>query len=336
MQAETATAQAVGSSTLLQRVARNACVQDWAVSIYFCVLMVCVLMGKGPHWIESMRNLCIDLFTFVAIVIFVRGEIFKPEGFWSGLAYRIGIFTPAFMSYFQLRWILPAVTQRSLDANIYAFDMKVFHYEPSVAWDKYVNPTTVEWFAFFYALYFAIAFVHIVPWLVFGRDSRLFRAFAAGVLVTFLVAHVTYLLVPGFGPYHHLTFQNELSGGTAWRWVLHEVQVDGALKDIFPSLHTAAPSYFLFFSIKHRKVKPFKYTWPLMAFVVSQIVIATMFLRWHYLVDIVAGLLLALFAVVIGSKLAAWEWDRRERMGVQSIFGVAPLQFMLKDRTGSS
>jgi hypothetical protein len=314
--------------TLPQRVVRNAAIQDWAVLAYFFVLVVCVLNSRGPHWIESIRNLMIDISTFTLILIFVRGEIFKPEGWWAGLAYRIGIFTPPFLSYFQLRWILPCVTQRALDAQIYAFDQSVFHYEPSVAWDRWVNPSSVEWFAFFYGLYFIIVGIHFIPWLAFGKDSQLFRRFAIGAFVVFLTAHITYMIVPGFGPYVHLSFQHELQGGRFWKIVLDAVHEDGALKDIFPSLHTAAPSYLLFFSIANRKETPFKYTWPVLAFFVSQIVIATMFLRWHYLVDIVAGLILALVAVPIGAKVARFEADRRARLGiVHTIFGIPPFPF---------
>lgn len=331
MQAQTTTYEQAALS-LPQRVFRNAAIQDWAVLVYFFIISVCVLVGKGPHWIESIRNLSIDISTFAVTLVFVRGEIFRGDGWLSGLAYRVGIFFPPFMSYFQLRWILPAVTQRSLDADIFAFDMRVFHYEPSVAWDKWVNPTTVEWFAFFYALYFLIVGLHVVPWLLFGKDSTRFNAFSVGLLIVFLTAHMTYMIVPGYGPYEHLTFRNELHGGGFWKIVLDAVHEDGALKDIFPSLHTAAPSFLLFFSIAHRKAVPFKYTWPLMAFLVSQIVIATMFLRWHYLVDIVAGLLLALVAVPLGAKIARWEAARRERLGLQTIFGVAPLRFLSGNR----
>lgn len=317
-----------GALTLPQRVVRNAAVQDWGILIYFFVLVACVLNSRGPHWVESIRNLAIDIFALTAVLVFVRGEIFKPEGWWSGLAYRIGIFVPVFLSYFQLRWILPCVTQRALDAQIYAFDMRVFQYEPSVAWDKFVNPTTVEWFAFFYGLYFILMGSHFIPWLAFGKDSQLFRRFAIGAFVVFLTAHISYMIVPGFGPYVHLSFQNQLEGGRFWKIVLDAVHEDGALKDIFPSLHTAAPSYLLFFSIANRKEIPFKYTWPVLAFFVSQIIIATMFLRWHYLIDIVAGLTLALVAVPIGEKVAHWENERRRRLGIeQSIFGIPPFLF---------
>src|SRR5262249_52942027 len=162
---------------------------------------------------------------------------------------------PAFLSYFQLRWILPCVTQRALDAELYTFDMKVFHYEPAVAWDRFVAPRTVEWFAFFYFLYFLIMALHILPMLLFSKDTSIFRHFGISTLFVFFTAHVTYMIVPGWGPYHHMTFAHDLIGGRFWKMVLEAVHEGGALKDIFPSLHTAAPSFLLFFSLMHGKEK---------------------------------------------------------------------------------
>jgi hypothetical protein len=54
-----------------------------------------------------------------------------------------------------------------------------------------------------------------------------------------------------------------------------------------------------------------------MAFVATQIIIATMFLRWHYLVDIVAGLTLAIAASFIGQHVSDWERAKRDRLGLQ-------------------
>jgi membrane-associated phospholipid phosphatase len=47
------------------------------------------------------------------------------------------------------------------------------------------------------------------------------------------------------------------------------------------------------------------------AFVASQIVISTMFLRWHYLVDVVVGFSLACALAWLAPIVARWEGARR-------------------------
>ena len=103
------------------------------------------------------------------------------------------------------------------------------------------------------------------------------------------------------------------------------MQSGGAQKDIFPSLHTAGPVFLSLFSYRHRDKLPFKYTWPFVGFFSANIVIATMFLRWHYLVDIVAGLTLATTASILGQAIADWERAKRERLGIQPVWMPLPV-----------
>jgi hypothetical protein len=301
---------------------RNWASQDWIAVSYLTLLLAALCVGKGPHREECIEHVAADLGGFLFILALVRGNVIRWGSTASSLVYRVSLIATLLASFFQLREILPAVSPWSDDAAIYAFDLKVFGFEASVALDKYVTPTTTEWFAFFYFLYFLILSVHVLPMVFWNRDPHLLNRFATGVLLMFMSAHILYMIVPGYGPYWYLkdTFHHELTGGTFWRWVRETVDAGGAQKDIFPSLHTAAPTFFAIFSFRHRRLFPFKYSWPVMAFVALQIIVATMFLRWHYMVDILAGLTLAFTAQRIGQHVADWERDKRQRLGLQAVW----------------
>jgi hypothetical protein len=214
------------------------------------------------------------------------------------------------------------VSARALDTDILAFDLKAFGFEPSIAWDRFVSPFTTEWFAFFYFGYFFLLSAHILPMMLAARDKEMLAHFSLGIFIVFCVGHLTYMLVPGWGPYHHLAgqFHNELRGGIFWGLVKEAVDAGGAQKDIFPSLHTAAPTFFALFSFRYRDRVPFKFTWLPVTFFASQIIGATMFLRWHYLIDIFAGITLAVTAVIVGGAVMAWERKRRENWGILPTF----------------
>lgn len=304
---------------------RNWASQDWIAVTYLSLLLVALCFGKGNNHAE--RAICIehvaaDLGFFLFVLALVRGNVLRYGSTASSLIYRTALIGTLLASFFQLREILPAVSPWSDDAAIYAFDVKVFGFEASVALDRFVTPATTEWFAFFYFLYFLILSVHVLPMVFWNKDPHLLNRFATGVLLMFMSAHLLYMIVPGYGPYWYLkdTFAHELTGGTFWHLVRETVDAGGAQKDIFPSLHTAAPTFFAIFSFRHRKLFPFKYSWPVMAFVATQIIVATMFLRWHYMVDIVAGLTLAFTAQRIGQHVADWERDKRRRLGLQPVW----------------
>jgi PAP2 superfamily len=301
---------------------RNWASQDWIAVTYLSLLLVALCIGKGPNRGACIERVAADLGAFLFVLALVRGNVIRWGSTASSLVYRVSIIVVLLASFFQLREILPAVSPWSVDASIYAFDTHVFGFEASVVLDQFVNPTTTEWFAFFYFLYFLILSVHVLPMVFWNRDPHLLNRFATGILLLFMSAHILYMVVPGYGPYWYLkdTFHHELTGGTFWRLVRETVDAGGAQKDIFPSLHTAAPTFFAIFSFRHRSRFPFKYSWPVMAFVATQIIVATMFLRWHYLVDIVAGLTLAFTTQAVGQYVADWESAKRARLGLQPVW----------------
>jgi hypothetical protein len=315
---EAATARIAWASRFLDNLAAH----DWIITTYFGIVLVALAFGSGPGRTTCIHTVLVDVMLFGAGLALTRGEVLRRGSFTSSLLYRFTVFLAVFLSYFQLRDILPAVSSRNVDASILAFDEHVFGVEPSLAWDRFVTPHTTEWFAFFYFSYFGILLVHVVPFLLAVKDTRLTHQFALGIFVVFCCAHTLYMLVPGYGPYAYLApqFQHPLTGGTFWGWVKETVDAGGAQKDIFPSLHTAAPTFLAIYSFRFRKHGLLKYTWPLVAFFASQIILATMFLRWHYLVDIFAGVTLAVVANVVAAKVAPWEEERRTRLDAQPVF----------------
>lgn len=315
---ESATRKVEPTAGFVTRFFKNLAVQDGYITLYWIVMMFAVAFGSGPGREACLRTVIWDFALFVAGLVLTRGGVLKIGSFSNEMLYRVTIFCSVFLSYFQLRVILPAVSTRAVDADILAFDLRVFGVEPSLAWDKYVTPQTTEWFAFFYFGYFFLLSAHVLP-MLFNATNRLRIAhFTLGILFVFLTGHMIYMLVPGWGPYRHLAgqFEHPLEGGLFWSLVKATVEAGGAQKDIFPSLHTAAPTYFAIFSYLHRRAMPFKYTWKFVAFAATQIIIATMFLRWHYLVDIVAGLTLATTAALASHKIVIWETNRRLRAGL--------------------
>ena len=317
----------------LARLGRNFAPQDWYIATYFSVMTLAILCGTGPGREHSLSLVGADVTCLALGLALTRGEILKPGTFASALIYRLTVWLTVFLSYFQLRHILPAVSERAVDADLLAFDLRVFHVEPSVAWDRFVTPVTTEWFAFFYFGYFFLLSAHVLSIMLASKSTFRLSHFALGIFLVFCTGHLIYMLVPGYGPYRFLggTFQHELTGGPFWHAVQATVSAGGAQKDIFPSLHTACPTYFALFSYRHRKVLPYKYTWVVTAFCATQIIIATMFLRWHYLIDIFAGISVAIFAVTAGEALVVQDARRRERLVSELGPGAVQANFELLD-----
>jgi hypothetical protein len=257
------------------------------------------------------------LVVLVTMLGFVRFG--RKRGWLSALSYRLIVYGCVQVSYFFFRELLPLINPNSLDTELHEIGVTLFGGEPALLLDSAVNSATTEWFAFFYFGYFFVLATHVLPILFRAREPRTLGEFTFGMLFMFCVGHTLYMLVPGYGPYRAVAseFQNALPDGLWLDVVMETVAEGGALKDIFPSLHTAAPTFIALFSFRHRALPPFRYTWPIVTAFSANIIVATMFLRWHWIVDVVAGLALAITSQVLSALVTTYELERRSRLSLE-------------------
>lgn len=302
---------------------RGLAVQDWIVTIYLLTLLVFTLLGDGPRRRTALAWLAADILVFAGALILARGKVLKRAKT-AALVYRLGLFAAIFGTFSHLQYILPTARAMRLDAQLHAFDLAVFGFEPAQSLDRFVTTGTTEWFSFFYFGYFFILAVHLFPFMFAVRNTKLLGELALGIVALFCAGHLLYVVVPGYGPYQYLAgrFAHDLDGPIWWRLVRAAVDAGEvtARTDIFPSLHTAAPTYLALFSLRHRRHHVFKWTWIPMGLFASQIVISTMFLRWHYLIDVIAGLALAGIVSIVAVRVSTWEAKQRLDAGIDPVW----------------
>ena len=311
------------------RVLRELAIHDWIVLSYLTILTLAVSMSEdSPVRTRCLGHVALMLAFAVTVLTFVRGGLVK-DNFVAPLAYRVAVYGTVQISYFELRELLPLVNPSTLDAQLSFIDEHVLHFEPSLFADRFVTSATTEWFAFFYFGYFALLASHVLPMVFVSRRNELVAPFALGMIFVYAMAHTLYMVVPGYGPVRYLAerYQHDLPSGVWLNAVLNAVQSGGAQKDIFPSLHTAGPVFLSLFSFHHRDKLPFKYTWPFVSFFSANIVIATMFLRWHYLIDVIAGLALSMGGFYVATWLSRREVQYREQNGYQPVWPPISLAF---------
>jgi hypothetical protein len=303
---------------LLRRTLRELAVQDWLVLGYMLVLCA-VALGAERHAerFVSLERMGALLVFLVVTLVAVRGGVLRHP-FFTPLLYRLAIYGSVQLSYFFLASLLPLVNSTTLDWELLALDQALLGIEPAMALDATVTSATTEWFSFFYYGYFFVLALHVIPILLFSRNARVLGEFALGMVAVFCIGHIGYMLVPGFGPYRVMAdqFENTLPSGMWLDLVRVTVASGGAQMDIFPSLHTAGPTFIAMFSYRHRDKAPFRHSWPVVALFAVNIIIATMFLRWHYVIDVVAGLCLAVAALNVSCRVTRWEEARRAARGM--------------------
>lgn len=312
---------------------RRFSINDWLLLFYLTYLTTAVYFAEpgasGDARAKGLSDLLALAGAFVLLsLVLVRGGIVH-RSLPTAAFYRVGHFGGLMGSYSAMRGFLPVVNPGEIDRELLKFDMTVFGLEPSLTLDAWITPWATEWFAFFYFSYFFLLALHAFPILFVGRNARLVAEFSLGLTFVVALGQALYLVAPGFGPAVATPelFRHQLPNGIWWNQVKLLVATAGAQKDIFPSIHTAAPSFILLFSFRNRRHAPYRYTWPLLAFFVANIIVATMYLRWHWLADIVAGIALAFLAHVVSVWASSREAQWRQRHGLGAVWPPWPVSF---------
>lgn len=285
----------------LRRTLNNLCLLDSSVLaflLYFNFRLLWAPESEDSHVAQAAFQGALLLSVLGAVLC--RGELITNQRA-RGITHRFIMMISVLGLYLvAMREALFALKPTLLDSQLATIDTLIFGVVPAQWLEQFARPLVTEWFAFFYFSYFTLIGIAIFPSAFLGR-SELSRGLVLGPILIVCIGHVGYTLIPGRGPYVALHFKNELQGGYFWDLVNQAVTAQGALLDIFPSLHTAMPCFLLGYLFVRRRLWPFKFpwviAWSLILFFTVNIIIATMFLRWHYGVDVIAGALLALMVI---------------------------------------
>jgi membrane-associated phospholipid phosphatase len=176
------------------------------------------------------------------------------------------------------------------DLDLIAWDQRLFGFQASVALQKIVTPSLTAWMEFAY--FFHLPNIPIVAcFLYIWRPRERFREMMCGVLVVTALGLMGYLLVPGVGPMYALRSQFTVPLDQPFTILSQQAEfVDFARvqRDVFPSLHVGISFIVWLYAWRNSK----RLFWILSPLILS-LWLSTVYLRYHYLVDVVAGLILA-------------------------------------------
>jgi hypothetical protein len=320
----------VAPTSALARAVTHSALHERMLFLYVLGLLVGVALGGGAHRDTAAVLLTGDLLLLSAAIVAVRAPLIDNR-FALALVARLIVLGGILGTFAQLHIILPAARSGTVDATLHALDLRLFGFEPASAWDRWVSRSTTEWFAFFYFSYFGILAAHVIPVVFLEKRLRIVGEISLGMVAVYGIGQLTYVLVPAFGPYQTLSFAHPLDGARWWSLVQSGVLAvdERSRTDVFPSLHTAGPVFLAIFSFRHRALFPFRYTWPVVLFFALQIIVATMFLRWHYLVDVIAGVVLAAMAAALAAPVSSDEMARRRELGLGPVWTRLRLRDLL-------
>jgi len=193
---------------------------------------------------------------------------------------------------------------KSLDPYLISLEEWIFGCQPSLEWSRaWPWPWFHELMEFAYFTYYFLAAA--VIFLVFrsqelAREERwdTLRDFIRDLSVTMLLCYTLYTLFPAWGPKYFRAGFVDVDG---WIFtdIMHYIHNNGALLGAaFPSSHVAGsmvPWWYVWSRFP-------RYRWP-MTVIFVLLCMATVYNRYHYVVDVIAGLILGAAVLLMGHHM---------------------------------
>ena len=220
------------------------------------------------------------------------------------------IFLMLYESFGVSTWAIVSPVDK--DAALLRIDRALFGETPAVPLDAWIRPWLTEVMAIAYFLHLVLPPVIGLVW--YRRDLIVFRQFLLSVLVAGVIGTQGYVLVPAVGPAIAFPslFHHALSGST-YENITGLLDTARAMRDVFPSLHVAVSSIVLWYAWRRGRALVLV-TLPL----VAANWMSTLYLRYHYLVDVFAGWLTAVVSIALAAWILRAEAAIRARVSARS------------------
>jgi hypothetical protein len=185
------------------------------------------------------------------------------------------------------------------DAALSSADNWLLGFDPSLALQPYQTPSRIEFLSLFYAAF--IPYIYFSLFLgCIGKPQLERDQYLTGWIFTYAISYLGYIFLPAHGPgvFQADQYQVALHGGSFYRLVVLGNEATGGLQGVFPSLHVGCSVYLCVSDLRKNRLRGLTYL-PLIVL----IYVATIFLRYHYIVDLVAGTIIPVVCIALGERV---------------------------------
>jgi len=274
------------------------------------IIFLLFLSGLTLIFHESLPRapFLLSLYSLLFIVQILSIK-FKNNGKFSGLFYDIIFPVVCVLLIFDsLEWLVHYINPEDMDPLLIKLDYMIFGAHPTVALERIMNPVLTDILQIAYTTYYFIPIGFGVVLLI--NDQRKdFEKSLFMILFCFYLSYLGYILFPALGPRFYIDHLQtvELRGFIIAEPIQELLnRIEGIKRDAFPSGHTAVTLTVLYLAYKVRR-RFFRITLPL----VTGLVFATVYCRYHYVVDVLAGFVLTIITIVLGEWYYG-QWLKRQ------------------------
>lgn len=196
-----------------------------------------------------------------------------------------------------LEMLVHSINPKDIDPLLIKLDYLLFGGYPTVMFEKILTPLLTDILQAAYSSYY---FLPVILGIVLKQrgDEKAFDRSLFLIMLCFYLSYAGYLLMPALGPRYTLNHlqSRELEGLLITAPIQEFLnRLEGIKRDAFPSGHTGIALTVLYLSWRFEK-RLFLVFLP----VTLALIVSTVYCRYHYVVDVIGGILLTLITVALG------------------------------------
>lgn len=282
----------------------------------FLTILNLIFSSKVDNWaIHIFLNTL-----FIILVLFIASKNSKQSSlFWEQLHYWY-ILPTIFLSFKETYFMIKPIAGADYDQYLIAIDKFVFGVNPTQFLYQFSNPILTEILQLAYSSFFFLPVILLIE-LQTKKKILNFKFVAFTVLLGFILSYIGYFILPAVGPrftLHDFDMTNiELPGV----WLTNHLRefinagesiptgtpnpVEVVQRDVFPSGHTQMTLITIYLAYKLKaKVRYF------ISPVGTLLIFATVYLRYHYVTDLIGGFIFMILTMYLAKPLFNW-WNTK-------------------------
>lgn len=283
---------------------------------YILGMLIIYTMLSLIFW-EQLQTPILNFLSYIVIatgvIVFAIVSSKYKGGKVFTLVRRLYVIPIVFFIYSNIHLYIPLVNPHDYDTTLIAWDLAIFGVNPTEWIGKLANPLLTEYLQFAYMMFYVLPFILGVEFTLRESDDRFFE-FARIVIFGFFFSYILYFFMPAIGPrftIHDFSMINtELPGLFLTNFFRDLVNAGGGVmpdtvnpaeivnRDCMPSGHTMMTLITILIAFKFKS----KYKW-IVAVIGFSLIFSTVYLRYHYVVDVVAGIAFALLTMWLEPKI---------------------------------
>lgn len=271
-------------------------------TIHFAALAVLTGLALGlRHRLEDPAAMFLGYAGLAAGLVLIVFLVRRIDRVPAPIAFVLDFYPAAFLPllFNTLEPLILALRGGPRDDLLIAADRALFGVDVTVWMQRLVRPWLSDVLYSFYATYYFLALtLGLVLWL---RDRDTARRYVFTLMVVYYVSWTGYFIIPALGPRFAQAAEYTVSLTTTplARTINDTINsLEKTKNDVFPSGHTMVSVAVLLVAWKRAR----RAFWILLP-IATGLILSTVYCRYHYVIDVIAGTALAFATVPLGDGI---------------------------------